>query len=496
MVERLEVAIEAHRQAHPEAAFPLLPHRRETLHRRFQALFFAPLFGIHALTEFDRREHALVSLLGGGYQSTTLNQFLGQWERIDAAKALMPALSVARCGALNYVDGHLIAYWNRVAMHKGKITMLGRIMAGSQAVITHDERGQARFVEYYPPDVQLSQIIVGYCQQVSGVTGSSLFVIDRAVNSVALAAEFTAHQLGLLSMLDDNEYQGLASFEATWLETLDDGTELYSGQWKVARPDDPRRFVITVPVDGKPLVYWATERFVSALTMNRWPAVYRARNEIQENQFKRMIEHGALNTNYGRKKLIGPDRHQQRKQAVLDQAREATGQKLDNKAEQFNGQQEKVAKSVAKGHGKRLEQRQRTLGVLEKEVHELQHKRNQLAAQAEALGPPGQRADRDFRKQSIMTFRTLLLENTLDTFLAAVCARLSTTVSLGALLSLLFERSGGRIETPSELFYWLNTEGLSLPNRRLLAQMVDALCAMDLRHQGKPIRVGLRDRPP
>ena len=45
-------------------------------------------------------------------------------------------------------------------MHKGKITMLGRIMAGSQAVIAHDDTGQAVFVAYYPPDIHVSHIIV------------------------------------------------------------------------------------------------------------------------------------------------------------------------------------------------------------------------------------------------------------------------------------------------------------------------------------------------
>jgi hypothetical protein len=390
----------------------------------------------------------------------------------------------------------MIAYWNRVAMHKGKITMLGRIMAGSQAVITHDETGQARFAEYYPPDIHLSQLIVAYCQKVSGLTGSSLFVIDRAVNSVALAVEFTKHQLGLLSMLDDNEYQGLTSFNVKRIETLDDGTEVYSGHWKVARPDDPRQFVITVPVDGKPLVYWATEAFVWALAMNQWPSVYRARNEIQENRFKRMIEHGALNTNYGRKKLIGPDRHQQRQKEALDQALQSTAQKRDKKAQLIEQQQRKVRESQTRGHGKRLAQRQRTLHRFTKEDHKLQKTQQQLAEKIEALGPPRQRADRDFRKQSIMTFRTLLLENTLHTFLATVCALLTIPVSLAALLSLLFERRGARVETPTELLYWLNTQGLSLPNRRLLAEIAEALCAMDLRHQGKPIRVCLRDRPP
>jgi hypothetical protein len=49
----------------------------------------------------------------------------------------------AQGGRLTYVDGHRIASWSRKAMQKGKITMRGRIMAGSQAVSSHDERGQA-----------------------------------------------------------------------------------------------------------------------------------------------------------------------------------------------------------------------------------------------------------------------------------------------------------------------------------------------------------------
>ena len=47
--------------------------------------------------------------------------------------------------------------------------------------------------------------------------------------------------------------------------------------------------------------------------MSAWPRVYRERNEIQEQSFKGMIDHGALDINYGRKTVIGPDRHHQRK---------------------------------------------------------------------------------------------------------------------------------------------------------------------------------------
>jgi hypothetical protein len=203
VVTRLQHAIAAYKNGHPDEDFALLHHREQTLRQRFQALFFAPLLGIETLTGFDTHEHPLRTLVGRGYHSSTLTQFLGQLERINAAEALLPALLPATGGQITYVDGHMIAYWARVPMHKGKITMLGRIMAGSQALIAHNEAGHALFVAYHPPDMHLSHIIVAYCQQVVAVTGTTLFVIDRAVNSVAIVRAFAHQGWGLLSMLDE-----------------------------------------------------------------------------------------------------------------------------------------------------------------------------------------------------------------------------------------------------------------------------------------------------
>jgi hypothetical protein len=226
VVARLTQASEAYKHTHPDDDFALLHHREQTLVRRLQALFFAPLLGIEPLTSFDTHEHPLQTLLGCGYHSTTLTQFLGQLERIDAAEALMPALVPDTAGQITYVDAHMIASWSRVPMHKGKITMLGRIMAGSQAIIAHNEGGQALFVRYHPPDVQMAQVMVDYGQQVALASGVSLFVIDRAVNAVALAGAFDAQGLGFLCMLDDNEYDGRESFEVTEVDSLADGTKV------------------------------------------------------------------------------------------------------------------------------------------------------------------------------------------------------------------------------------------------------------------------------
>ena len=497
VVGQLTQAALAHKEAHPDDDFALLHHRASTILHRFEALFFAPLLGIDRLSELGIREHPLQTLIGHGYQSSTLSQFLGQLERVDAAASLMPVLVAHKAGPIIYVDGHMMAYWSRRSMHKGKITMLGRIMAGSQAVIAHDDTGQAIFVAYYPPDIHVSHVIVAYCQKVAEGIGSVVFVIDRAVNAVALAQAFDDHDLGLLCMLDDNEHAGLGSFEATEVETLDDGSKVYSGPWKECRQDDPRHFVIVEPPEDKTLVYWGTPKVEETIEKSEWPRVYRERNALQELSFKSMIDHGGLDINHGRKTILGPDRHHQRKKAHLEASLETAHKRVDKKAEALSVQQDKVAESKAKGHGVRLEQRQGKLVPLEQELKDAQAQHAKLSEQAMTLGPAGQRADRDFRKQTIMTIRTLFLENMLRAFMVVLVAPLQTQVSLQQVLSLLFEHSGARMETPSQVVYWVNSAGLSLSNRRLLREIVDGLCAMDLQdQQGKPIHVHLKDMPP
>src|SRR5262249_16226259 len=77
-------------------------------------------------------------------------------------------------------------------------------------------------------------------------------------------------------------------------------------------------------------------------------------------------------------------------------------------------------------------------------------------------------------------FSDRLLENALLSFMAGLLVFLKTKVSLDCLLKLLFERSGARMETAPQVVYWINTTGLSVPYHRLLAEVVDGLCAMDL----------------
>ncbi len=494
-------AIDIHTENHPEDSFPLLGHRDDTLLCRFKALFFAPLFGVGKLIEYDVREHALETVIGRGYQSSTLNQYLGQLERINVAPMLMNALIPADADDDNicFIDGHMIPFWSRVSMHKGKITMLGRIMPGSQAVVAHIEDGRAIFFDYQPPDTRLPRIILDFCTEIADLTGIRIFVIDREVNSKAMAREFTERGWGLLSMLDKNEYTDLSDWNAEYFGKLDDGAEVYAGGWadeKKNKADDPRTFVLVVR-EGRILPYWGTEAVVEKVAYLDWPILYSQRTEIQENNFKRMKEHGALDVNFGIKKIATEDRHHQRKVDQMQDKLERSEKRLSKKKKQIEEQENKVQESETKGHGKRLDQRRNRQAVMNADYANRESKQDRIEESIEKLGPPGERSDRDFRKQSIMTLRTFLLENALIEFMSLLmaCITEGLSMSLDSLIRLLFERSGGLFETPSELVYFVNMKGLSKPNNRTMCKLIKGLNKMGLEKNGKPVSVRARGHP-
>ena len=118
-------------------------------------------------------------------------------------------------------------------------------------------------------------------------------------------------------------------------------------------------------------------------------------------------------------------------------------------------------------------------------------KRENLTEKLNSLGEPRERSDRDFRKQTIMTIRTLLLENALLAFLAALCAKLQEPVSLECLLKLLFDRSAVGLETNYEIIYKINSDGLSAHYKRSLRDLIEGMNAMSLNCRGKPIRLNV-----
>ena len=297
-------------------------------------------------------------------------------------------------------------------------------------------------------------------------------------------------------MLDDNAHEGLESFDATAVATLAEGTHVSSGPWKAARQAAPRHCVLVEPPADKPLVSWGTPQVQAVLAAREWPRVSRERNEMQARSCQGRIDHGGRDSHDGRKTILGPDRHHQRQHAQLAQSLETAHTRVDKQAEVVTTHKDTVVQSEAQGPGKRLEQRQRTFRTVAQACKEAQETHAKLSEQAPALGPAGPRAERDVRPQTIMTIRTLLRENMRRAFRVVRLATLPTQGRLGRVLRRLLERSGARMETPSQVVYWVNTDGFSLPNRRRFSEVVEGRCAMDLQDQGKPIDVHLKEMPP
>jgi len=134
------------------------------------------------------------------------------------------------------------------------------------------------------------------------------------------------------------------------------------------------------PAQGKTLVSWGTPKRKETLEALEWPRGYRERTEMQEQSVKRMIDHGALDTNDGRKQIVGPDRQQPRQSAHLAAALETAQPRVAKKVEALEGHRAQVAEAQSTGHGKRLGQRQQALGRVEQALKAVQHKQDPLAA--------------------------------------------------------------------------------------------------------------------
>jgi len=101
-------------------------------------------------------------------------------------------------------------------MHKGKITMLGRIMAGSQGVIAHDDTGQAVFVAYIRPTSMCLKSFWPTASKWRRQPGALCFVLDRAVQFGGPAHAFHDQDWGCCVCSMNNEHKGLGSLRPPW----------------------------------------------------------------------------------------------------------------------------------------------------------------------------------------------------------------------------------------------------------------------------------------
>lgn len=482
---KLYKIIENYKCRYPKERFRLLKSKEETIVKKWKALMILPLLGIGKLSELDYKPHKMVEVIGYSYGSSTLTQFLGELERVGA-QALKGELAYSVVGEYCYIDSHMMAFWSRVKMHKGLITMNGRIMPGSKAVIGHDVSGNAISLDYYPPDTHLNNIIEEYCASIEAVVGIKRFIIDREVNSVNIANLFVSRGWELICLLNANEYKGLDSFNKRFAGTLEDGTIFYKATWEQYKEDDCRKFVV-VQEQERNIVYWSTPKLAEELTAKEIVVLYRNRTEIQENNIKRMIAHGALNINYGIKKIIGEDRTHQRKVNKVETSIIKLETKQSKLSQAISIQHNKIEDSECHKHHKLLEKRKTKLERLTSQQKLLEQKSIDLKQEKQNLGLPCQRADRDHRKQTIMSFRTLWMENIIKAFFSLIFTALKTPVDIEIALELFCFRSATIEEQHEQIVYYFDTKTLSVKYQNILKEIIVGFNRISLSCKGKTV---------
>jgi len=210
-------------------------------------------------------------------------------------------------------------------------------------------------------------------------------------------------------------------------------------------------------------------------------------NVQQENNFKRLIAHNALNTNFGNKKIWGPDRTHQRKIDEIDKKIKTPCNRLLKLGDAIGEVKRKISDAILKGHWGFFRIRTRKLAKLEESERELKIQIANLEKQKQKLGEPSLRADRDFRKQMIMTFRSLWMENALRDFISLITISTKQPIDMEVVLELFFYRRGVMVETDSQILYWVESNNLSSGYRTVLEKIIEGFNSISLTYRGKVV---------
>ena len=183
-------------------------------------------------------------------------------------------------------------------------------------------------------------------------------------------------------------------------------------------------------------------------------------------------------------------------EARVSASLETAQRHLDKKRHELEAKREQVAESEAKGHGSRLEQRQRAATVLDEEVGQAQQHEAHLQNQVDGFGAPKE-ADRSRCAQVGDHDHSHAVPGQSASGLSGhVGSRVASARESGVAVEATLRAQWSWIERDQKVMYGVNATGLPRSNRRVLGEIVDGLNQLRLVARGKTARVCLKELPP
>ena len=179
------------------------------------------------------RGNALEYLCGFNYKASTLDKHLRELKYLQISNELIDATAkfwIDFWGNRNksdnifacyYIDGNTKALWSSKPCHKGKVTMLGRVMNCLEQVFVHDGQGRPIYFQTFNGHADLGKNALKMMDKISEYLKNSttlgnqfsvnkILIMDAAANGVRTLRKISASESGyyFITILDSNQLKG------------------------------------------------------------------------------------------------------------------------------------------------------------------------------------------------------------------------------------------------------------------------------------------------
>lgn len=217
------------------ASMKIFSHSRDVFKRYSLALFALPLVtGNGRVRSIDNpRGNALAYLCGYNYKAATLTKYLSELKYLQMSNALItvtagfwiafwsrrhqrkPGETLFVC---YYLDGNTKALWSSKSCHKGKVTMLGRVMNCLEQVFIHDGQGHPIYFQTFNGHADLGKHVLSMMERIRGaidetmdvetatrVSVNRILIFDGGGNGVRTLRGLCSSDYHFITILDANQ---------------------------------------------------------------------------------------------------------------------------------------------------------------------------------------------------------------------------------------------------------------------------------------------------
>jgi len=212
------------------AAMDIFSLSRNSILRRILALFSLPLVTSNgrARSIDNPRGNALKYLCGVNYKASTIDKHIRELKYLQISDDLIESTArfwidfwSSRNGSDNiftcyYIDGNTKALWSSKPCHKGKVTMLGRVMNCLEQVFIHDGQGHPIYFQTFNGHADLGKNSLGMVDKISEYLKDTttlgnqfsvnrILILDGGGNGVKTLRELSGSDYHFITILDSNQ---------------------------------------------------------------------------------------------------------------------------------------------------------------------------------------------------------------------------------------------------------------------------------------------------